>query len=224
MGYHVDLETISIKDFTIHIKSSYLIPSWKILEDDLDSRMTYFESIGIHNLADIKQALKNKAKIHDFAAENNLPEDYLIVLRRVVNGFHPKPNKFADFPNIPDEIKEILAQHGFRHTLDLYDRIITSEQRSRLGAELGIDRKEVLKLAQLTDLSRIKWVNHTFAFVLHECGYETASMISQETPQALHEKVKLLNEERKFYDAHIGINDMRLVISSANMLQKEIDI
>ncbi len=78
-------------------------------------------------------------------------------------------------------------------------------------------------LTKLTDLSRIRWVNHTFAFVLLESGYDTAEKVSNADYQELYETVKQLNKEREIYNAHIGASDMRMCIESAKGLDYEIE-
>ena len=81
----------------------------------------------------------------------------------------------------------------------------------------------MLKLAKLTDLSRIRWVNHTFAYVLLESGYDTVEKVANADYKELYTTIKQLNEERKIYNAHIGERDMKMVIESAQGLDFEIE-
>ncbi|MBI9108890.1 MAG: hypothetical protein JEZ04_19260 [Spirochaetales bacterium] len=46
--------------------------------------------------------------------------------------------------------------------------ILTADKRELLSKKTGIDKNEILKLTKLTDLSRIRWVNHTFAYITVE--------------------------------------------------------
>jgi uncharacterized radical SAM superfamily protein len=80
-----------------------------------------------------------------------------------------------------------------------------------------------MKLAKLTDLSRIRWVNHTFAYVLLETGYDTAEKVANADYQELYKAVKQLNEEREIYNAHIGVRDMKMVVEAAKDLKFEIE-
>ncbi len=68
----------------------------------------------------------------------------------------------------------------------------------------------------MIDLSRIKWVNHTFANVLYEAGYDTVEKVAKADPAVLYETIKALNEKRQLYKGHIGKNDMQLCIEFAN--------
>ena len=65
-------------------------------------------------------------------------------------------------------------------------------------------------------------MNHTFAYVLMEAGYDTTEAVAKADYQALYETVKQLNKEREIYKANIGPNDMKLCIESARGLDFEI--
>ena len=222
MGYHIDLESISIDKYKGILKSAGLIPSWKILKNNIEENLDLIKNQNIHNLEELKKALKDKNKVHEFSKQSGLPEDYLTVLRRVVSGYQPKPNRFKDFPNIEDEIVLKLEASGIKNTLQLYERVLTPEKRQLLSDQTGISKGEVMKLTKLTDLSRIKWVNHTFAYVLMEAGYDTAETVANADYLELYETIKQLNKEREIYKAHIGANDMKLCIESARGLDFEI--
>ncbi|MBU1014801.1 MAG: DUF4332 domain-containing protein, partial [Bacteroidetes bacterium] len=134
-----------------------------------------------------------------------------------------KPNRIKDFSCISDDIFNRLEKSGFKNTLKLYDSVLTPEKRSELSKKTGISQKEMLKLAKLTDLSRIRWVNHTFAYVLLESGYDTVEKVAKADYKELYTIIKQLNEERKIYNAHIGERDMKMVIESAQGLDIEIE-
>ena len=70
---------------------------------------------------------------------------------------------------------------------------------------------------------RIKWVNHTFAYVLLEAGYDTAEKVADADYKELYEKVKKLNEEREIYKGHIGVHDMKLCVEAAKDVSLEVE-
>ena len=78
-----------------------------------------------------------------------------------------------------------------------------------------MDEDAILRLAKLTDLSRIRWVNHTFAYVLLEAGYDTLEKVTQADPVKLYEEIKDLNTRREVYRGHIGRHDMELLVDLA---------
>lgn len=222
MGYSIDLKKISIDDYKEILKTTDLLPSWKILETDIDKNLNILKQFNINNLDELLAALKNKDKIRIFSEQSGLSEDYLTVLKRVVNGYRGKPNRIKDFPCVSKEVINQLENLGIKNTLKLYEEILTAEKRKELSKKTGIEENELMMLTKLTDLSRIRWVNHTFAYVLLEAGYDTAIIVSKADAQELYETIKQLNEERKIYNAHIGVRDMKMVIEAAKMIEFEV--
>ena len=223
MGYYIDLESISIDQYKEILKSADLLPSWRILKTDIDKNFDVIQKQGISNLDELQKALKNSTKIQEFSRQSGVPESYLTVLRRVVNGYHPKPNRFRDFPNLMGEVVTKLEALGFKNTLQLYDEILTSEKRNALAEKMGITGNEVMKIARLTDLSRVRWVNHTFAYVLLEAGYPTAESVAHADYEEMYETIRELNKEREIYKGNIGAHDMKMCIEAAQGLDFEVE-
>jgi len=223
MGYYIDLKNITIDKYKEILKSAVLIPSWSVIERDIDKNFDIIKNHKVSNLDELLLALKDKEKIHEFSKQTGLQEDYLVILKRVVNGYRQKPNAIKDFTCITEDTVVKLEKAGIKDTLRLYDNILTDKRREALSNETGISKDEMLKLAKLTDLSRIRWVNHTFAYVLLEAGYDSAEKVANADYQELYYAVKKLNEERKIYNAHIGVRDMKMVVEAAKELKFEIE-
>lgn len=223
MGYYIDLKSISIDDYKNILNTTELIPSWKILEKDINKNLGTIKKYNIKNLDELLIALKDKAKILELSKQSGLAENYLSVLKRVVNGYRQKPNRIKDFTCIDEDIVVELEKNGIKNTLKLYDEILTNEKRNELSKKTAIGKSEIMKLTKLTDLSRIRWVNHTFAYVLLESGYDTAEKVANADYIKLYETVKKLNKEREIYNANIGERDMKMIIESAQGLDFEIE-
>jgi len=223
MGYYIDLKSISIDAYKEILKATHLIPSWQILEDGIDENLDRIKQNNVQNLDELLTVLKDKDKIAAFSMQSGLSASYLGVLKRVVNGYRQKPNRIKDFACLTEDTVHKLERLGLKNTLKLYGEILTEEKRNKLSNETGIDKREMLKLAKLTDLSRIRWVNHTFAYVLLEAGYDTAEKVAKADSQELYETVKQLNEEREIYNAHIGVRDMKMCIDAAKGLDFEVE-
>ena len=86
-----------------------------------------------------------------------------------------------------------------------------------------MDEAAILHLAKLTDLSRIRWVNHTFAAILLAAGYENAAQVAKADPEQLHVDVKRVNEERGYFKGQIGLHDMVLTVNAAKDVAGEIE-
>lgn len=223
MGYYIDLTSISIDKYKEILKTTELIPSWKVLGENIDKNLDAIKSQGVENLNELLIALKDKGKIQEFSKQSGLPANYLEVLKRVVNGYRQKPNKIKDFTCIPEVVSNKLDALGIKNTLKLYDEVLTHQKRTELSQKTGISKDEMIRLTKLTDLSRIRWVNHTFAYVLLESGYDTTETVANADYKKMYETIKKLNEERKIYNAHIGERDMKMVIESAQSLEFDIE-
>jgi hypothetical protein len=118
-----------------------------------------------------------------------------------------------------DKLKKI----GINDTYKLYNAVLTIEQRAELVRQIDIPPTDLLMLTKLADLSRIRWVNHTFACVLYKIGYDTAEKIAASDAQILYETVKQYNDANAVYKAHISVRDMKMCIDSAKLLTFEIE-
>ena len=223
MGYYIDLKSISIDKYKEVLKTTFLIPSWKVLEEDIDKNIDTIKKYDIKNLDELLITLKDKSKIQKFSKQSGLSENYLEVLKRVVNGYRQKPNRIKDFTCIAEDTISKLEVLGLKNTFKLYEQVLTTEKRNELSNKTGIRKNEIMKLTKLTDLSRIRWVNHTFAYVLLEAGYDTAEKVANADYRDLYKTVKQLNKESEIYNAHIGERDMKMCIESAQGLNFEIE-
>lgn len=62
MGYSLDLSKISIQSYKEILKYQYLLPSRKILNQDIDSSFDDIHSCQIKNLVELKNALSTDIK------------------------------------------------------------------------------------------------------------------------------------------------------------------
>ena len=104
MGYYIDLKSITIDQYKEILRNTELIPSWKILEEDIDKNLDMIKKHNIKNLDELLIALKDKTKIQEFSRQSGLPSNYLEVLKRVLNGYRQKPNRIKDFLCISEDI------------------------------------------------------------------------------------------------------------------------
>ncbi|MBG0771891.1 MAG: DUF4332 domain-containing protein [Anaerolineaceae bacterium] len=221
MGYYRDFDALSLEEYQAILENADLLPSRRVLQEHTAARFAALKAQGLATVADLQTALKNKAKLQAFALQSELDEDYLAVLIREVNSLQPKPNKLADIPDVSVEVVSALAKLGIKQTVQLFERVRTPADRAALAAEAGMDETAILHLAKLTDLSRIRWVNHTFAAILLAAGYESAADVAQANPQQLHADVKRVNEERGYFKGQIGLHDMALTVNAAKDVGRE---
>lgn len=223
MGYYIDLLTVSIDDYRERLRNTDLLPSQKILHENMDNHFDTLKKCGITNLFELQKVLKTKKNLGEFCGKSGISEDYLTILRRDVNSFHPKAKNITEFPEVDPAIVEKLAAMGIKNTIHLFDRVRTTDERQTLSAELGCSEDVILDLARLTDLSRIKWVGPLFARMLIVAGYYNAKQISQANGDEINNKIKEINKDNKYYKANnIGIKDMELLVKVAADVTEEI--
>lgn len=223
MGYYIDLEKITIDDYRIKLESAYLPPSRMILKDNLDERFEYFKSIRIKNVKELIQLLKKKDKFTELSQIDCLSEEYLTILLREVKSTLPKPNKIDDFNVISKGSVEKLQKIGIKNTEKLFDSVITKTDRQKLADSTGIDYADILELTKLSDLSRIKWVGVTYAQMLYNLGVDTVEKISKSDPIDLHARINQMIKEHNIFKGAIGLNDVQILVETANELSLEIE-
>jgi hypothetical protein len=80
-----------------------------------------------------------------------------------------------------------------------------------------------LGLIKLTDLSIIKWVGVTYAQMLYDLGVDTVEKVSKSDPIDLHARINQMIKEKNIFKGAIGLNDVKILIESANELPLEIE-
>ena len=222
MPYYIDLSSISIEEYARKLENGYLPPSRMILKEKLHERFVFFKTVGMNNLKELQQKLKTKGSKNDLIKPGLTDENYLKILLREINSIHPKPNKIKDFPGINPGTITKLENSGIGNTLQVYDKVQTSEDREDLAVNTGIDYKEIMEITKLADLSRIKWVGATFARMLHDAGFDTPKKTSDADPFTLHRSIEIINKTGGYYKGQIGLNDIRILIEAAREVPSEI--
>lgn len=223
MGYYIDLKSLTIDDYRTKLITAYLPPSRLILKEKLEERFGYFKEIGIRNIEELIRLLKKKDKLKELQEVDFLSGEYLTILLRELNSTLPKPNKIADFTEISSETIGKLEKIGITNTERLYDKVIKRSDRQKLANITGIDERDILKLAKLTDLSRIKWVGVTYAQILYDIGVDTVEKVSESDPIDLHSRVNQIIKERNILKGTIGLNDIKILVEVANEIPMEIE-
>lgn len=223
MAYHRDFTKITIDDLTTILEDAPLVPSRRLIQDGLHDKMTLLKESGMTTLAQLQKTLKSKKGFAELCQRVAIEEEYLKILLREVTSWQPKPNKLADFPGTDQGLIDTLAGAGIKQSKVLYERIVSLQDRIELAETLGLDANELERLARLCDLSRVRWVNHTFAFMLYESGYRTLKALATAEVDTLYEDANRINREHNFYRNAIGIRDIALVIRAANDINDEME-
>ena len=212
MPYCCDLSEISLYKFKSNLLSQKLLPSQKIMLDEIDKKFAAIKLQGINDLKALYDAIKDKAKAKQFSKATSLDEKYLAVLKREISAYQPKPIKIADFTLISDGIKDILNVMGIKTTAHLFDNVDTPAARKKFACDSGITEEEALLMAKLCDVSRLRYVNAAFSELLVRSKYDTVEKIKRADYMKLYEELKALNEGNRYYTGHIGPKDMDYLV------------
>ena len=187
------------------------IPSYKRPQIIKDRTLKLLERLGIPNegidiivetepmAQDYNEILDNKYNI--IVSNTNGIKDK----RNFVRTYYQNKTSLEYLICIDDDIVLKLESLGIKNTFQLYDYIKTHGSRTEFLNNTGISKENIMLLTKLTDLSRIRWVNHTFAYVLYEANYTTAKDVSNADCNELYETIKKLNSEREIYKGNIGV-------------------
>ncbi len=207
-GYLPDLSAIDLDSFGTELKTGRLLPSRQPLLEEIDARFAALAEAGIRNLADLKEGLGSAGRLVALARATGIPESYLKLLKREANSLLPKPFALRDVPNMPDEIIDALDNIGLADTQALFPRIRDAANRAALAAETNLDAEQVLWLAKLVDLSRIKWTGPKLTRLILDTDYDTVAKLAMADPHEALAAFKRAKAEHKAYDGPLGINDI----------------
>lgn len=216
--YQLDLEGFSLERFKRILESSELLPGRQILKEDLSERFEILESMGITDLKALMEPLKTKKRLQSFSQQSGLPEEYLVVLRREVNSYLPKPVNLGDIPGLDPEHVERLKAAGIKHTKHLFERAGSESERVELSRLAEVPGENLLEMVRLSDLARIGGVGPVFARILYEAGVDSPEALLNHSPEALLAKLRAVNEERGYTRSKISIKDVLYCIGKAKEL------
>ncbi|NCB05717.1 MAG: hypothetical protein EOM69_09380, partial [Clostridia bacterium] len=157
MGYTLPLEQIPLNDYAQLLRRQNLLPGRRMLLDQLDERFALFASFGIANLVQLSAALATPVKLASLAAKANIPEEYLVILRRELGSLAQKPVPLSDFPGCDEVQVRQLASVGIRNSRDYWEQC----------------RKPEEALSALCDLVRINGVGAVAARAFYEAGFSS---------------------------------------------------
>ena len=222
MGYDIDLSQISLDEYQEILQTEHLVPSRMVLREDIERKFKLLKEENLENVAQIREAVKTKKKLAAFSEASGIDQEYLTLLLREINSVLRKPNKIADFPGVSIKTVEALEKMSIKHTLHLFEHVLTPESRADLAAKTGIPLDEIQTLTKLTDLSRVRWVNHTFAHVLLALGFESAKMLAEADDNDLYQRLNKINQDNKYFKGKLGLIDITRCIAAARDVTPEI--
>ena len=216
--YSIDPEQISLRHFLKLTRSKKLIPSRILLQDGIDQYFLILEERGIQNLKQLSRALGNSEKIKGFSVETQIPENYLILLKREAGSYRSRPMFLSDFPGIPLEYTEVLKAKGIRNSRECFESLQSPGQRQKWAKLTGIPLSRLAELLALCDLSRITGVGGIYARIIYHAGIRSVKQFAL-TSTLTHHELYLKSLEKLGYPLKaLGEEDLLYCISYAQLI------
>jgi hypothetical protein len=195
--YNMDLELFSLAQLQQLCEAGDLLPSERILGEEVAARFAVLESMGITHLAGLTRALSTKKKLQRFSQQSGLPVDYLTILRRRAGFYAPRPVQLAQLPGIDPEHVACLAGLGIKDSRQLFGRGRSERDRELLAYLAGVPDNAILELVKLSDLVRAPFVGPVYARLFYEAGFDTLEKLAASAPEELVAGMHAANEEKK---------------------------
>lgn len=218
MPYHLDADRIGLDALQLRIESTDLVPSRLPLLDQIGAKMEALRAHGIRSLAALRKELKTPGRLKTLAAATGIREPYLVLLRREIEGYFPKPVPLQSLEALPPDALAKLAQCGISNTATLFDAANTPDKLSRLAKTTGVAASTLRPLARLSDLMRIQWVSPTFAQMLLACGCDGTAKVAAANPETLCAALAKANAKSPYFKGTIGLRDVKRLVHAANAL------
>jgi hypothetical protein len=215
MAYHIDAENVSLDDLQKRIEGTDLVPSRASLLDRLQVKLQTLEQQGITTLASLRNELKNANRREALSNATGIDVQYLVLLRREIEGYFPKPPALKAFDWLPKEEIAKLEESGMRDTAALYQAAVGVESGIELAKSTGVDAAVLEALVRLADLTRIQWVSPTAARMLVEAGYDSTAKVVAADSEDLYKALARVNEGNRFFKGKIGLRDVKRLIQAA---------
>ena len=220
--YSTNLEQISLDEFQEILLSIELLPSRKILLDNISTFIEKLKQRGIGHLAALQKLLNNKKRYPELASDLMVSVEYLTVLNREINSYVSKPVPLSKLGMFSDVELERLEGAGLKSTRDLYERGLTRADRSTLSEKLSIPQEKILTALELSDLLRITGVGPVYARILKEMGIKNVGLLLEIDSQEAVEAYTRINAEKNYSKVNLGIKDIEYVKRFCRKLDSDI--
>ena len=218
ISYGLDMQAISIEAFQRMLENKDLLPSRKMLLEDIDAHFAAIKAAGVITMADLVRFLKTSKRLAKAAEMTGVPEEYLKVLRRELGGYQPKPLRLTEFKSLSVAQVAALQAAGVKTSFDLLHEGASKAGRAALAAQSGLPDVLILKLVQISDLCRILGVGLVSAEVFLEAGIISVGEILSQPPVSMLERTAVVYAKREPGAAPITMNDILFCVDAAQML------
>jgi hypothetical protein len=214
MTYHINDQSISLADLRRRIESTDLVPSRDTLKQGINEHFANLVRLGITNLKELRFELKSNPKLKNLANKSDIEEDYLVLLRREIEGYFPRPFPLEEF-DFPSEVLSILNEIGIKDSAQFFEATNGEEKKNKLVDDTKLDSGLIHVLACLCNLTRVQWTSPTAARMLFECGVLGSEELAATDAEGLYESLTRVNLGNKYFKGKIGLRDVKRLVQAA---------
>ncbi|MBI9049875.1 MAG: DUF4332 domain-containing protein [Anaerolineaceae bacterium] len=215
MSYHIDDEQVTLTALRKRIESNDLVPSRVALLDGITEKFELLETQGIRTFDKLRYELKNPKRLNALATASKIDQAYLVLLRREIESYFPKPFKLTEFTWMPQEEIQKLVEHGLNNSAAFYEATMSDADASALQVATNVDAEILQKLRKLVNLTRVQWVSPNTARMIILSGYSSAAELAAADADELAAGLNRVNEGGRFYKGKIGMRDIKRLIHAA---------
>ncbi len=220
MPYFMDAEKITLAGLKARIERTDLVPSRASLPEGMEKNFKALAGQGIRTLAHLRTALKNARRLEAVAKKTGVNSKYLILLRREIEGYFPKPSPLRAFSWLPKSEIAKLEKTGIKETAALYEAAGSAGDRAELVHKTRISADALDSIFRCADLVRVQWVSPTAARMLVETGCDSVSRLAAADPEKLCAALDRINPGGKYFRGKIGLRDVKRLIRAAEYVPK----
>ncbi len=222
MIYGHQISKIGLEDFAGILKRIYLIPSMRILLDDLDGKIERLIENNIMTVETLYLRTKTKKKAECLGAETGIDITYITVLRRMVSSYIPKPRKLGDYPDLDVKLINKFASEGINNSIHLFD-YFSDKTDEQVANKFHMDQTRVGILRSLMTIGQLRYISPVFATILVRSGYDSIEKIANADVAVLHQAILTTMKREQLYKGNVAATDARFLVEDANVFLEYCD-
>lgn len=210
--YGINLKSISLDYFKQVIKHKEMIPSRKILKENIEESFRVLANLNIDNLDELISSISSSQKMEIFSKRSGLSIDYLNILKREAASYNPKPINLNKFPDINPEIITKLECIGVKTSKHLFNSVQANAHiLEPIEKEMPTDLEELISLS---DLVRLYGVGPLFAKLIYQAGVKSINDFTTYSGKQFVE----IYEKKTGKRADFSINDINFSLEIARLI------
>jgi hypothetical protein len=194
MAYYLDAEKINRSDLRKRLEDTDLVSSRASLLDGIQKKFKALEGQGILTLAQLRTGLKNAKRLESRSKKSGVDSKYLILLRREIEGWFPKPSPLKAFDGLPKGEIAKLEKSGIMETASLYAATGSAKQRAEFVKKNHVDADVFDSIFRCVELTRVQWVSPATARMLVDSGCGSVAALAAADSERLCAALERINK------------------------------